>query len=88
MQLVKQIDLENSFAKHAIIQITPTKFGNTLRNSSRKSEISKSMAFSQLPKSQNDLRADVLNGTVWLDAVPADFDLGEVRVRHDNSLEG
>lgn len=46
------------------------------------------MAFFQLPKSQNDLRADVLNGTVWLDAVPGDFDLGEVRVRHDNGLEG
>lgn len=29
-----------------------------------------------------------MNGTVWLDAVPGDFDLGEVRVRYDNCLEG
>lgn len=29
-----------------------------------------------------------LNGTVWLDAVSADFDLGKVRVRYDDGLEG
>lgn len=29
-----------------------------------------------------------LNGTVWLDAVAADFDLGKIRVRHDDGLEG
>lgn len=39
-------------------------------------------------QSQNDLRADILNGTVWLDAVPADFDLGKIRIRNDNGLEG
>lgn len=51
----------------------PTKSRDALQNSSRKLETSRSQHSLNF-QSQNDFRADVLNGTVWLDAVPADSD--------------
>lgn len=44
-------------------------------------------ALSQLPNRKTISVLTFLNGTVWLDAVPADFDLGKVRARHHDGLE-
>lgn len=59
----------------------PAKSRDALRNSSASHS-----TLSQFRKTISVLT--FLNGTVWLDAVAADFDLGKIRVRHDDGLEG
>lgn len=70
-----------------IVWAIPTKFQDALYETHRTNQrwASHSTLF-QFPIAKR-FCADVLNGTVWLDAVPADFDFGEIRVWYDDSLE-